>query len=211
MELLLVNPRRRKRRKLSAKQRKYFGKRRKRSSAKRRRRRSVAVAAPRRRRRRSHAVRRIRRRRNPSLRGIGGQIVPAVKAGVVGAAGGLGLSVALGFLAPKLPAQLQSGYALTAVKILGALGVGIVGNMVLRGKGNALAQGAMTVVLYDELKKVIAAQFPAVPMGEYMSIGEPVGYDPALELDDSSGDGEGGEGVGEYMEDYASDSDETVY
>jgi hypothetical protein len=212
MELLLVNPRRRRKRKLSAKQRKYFGKRKRRTSShRRRRRRSHAVAAPRRRRRRSHAVHRIRRRkRNPSLRGITGQIVPAVKAGLIGAAGGLGLSVALGYLGPKLPAQLQSGYALTAVKVLGALGVGILGGMALRGKGNALAQGAMTVVVYDELKKVIATQFPAVPLGEYMSIADPVGYDPALELDDGSG--EGGDDMGEYMMgEYASDSDESVF
>lgn len=204
MELLLVNPRRRKRK--SAKRRKH-------RKVARRRRRHVAYAAPkRRRRRRSHGkIRRIRRKRNPSLRGITGQIVPAVKAGLVGAAGGLGLSIGLGYLAPKLPAQLQSGYGLTAVKILGALGVGILGGMVLKGKGNALAQGAMTVVVYDELKKVLAAQFPAVPLGEYMSIAEPVGYDPALELDDSADDGAG---VGEYMDgvgEYASDSDEALY
>lgn len=196
-EILLVNPRRRKRRKLSAKQRKYFGKRRKRSVS-RRRRRSHTAAAPRRRRNPSRAVRRIRRRRNPSLRGIGGQIVPAVKAGLIGAAGGLGLSVGVGFLAPKLPAQLQSGYGLTAVKVLGAIGVGILGNMVLRGKGSALATGAMTVALYDELKKLVVAQFPAIPLGEYMSMAPVVGYDdfPALEAGSEYAEGE----MGEYME-----------
>ena len=117
------------------------------------------------------------------MRGVINQIQPAVKAGLIGAAGGLGLSVGLGYLLDKLPVQLQSGYGLTAVKVVGALGVGILGGMVLKGKGNALAQGAMTVVVYDELKKIIMAQFPAVPLGEYMSMAPVVGYDEAAALE----------------------------
>lgn len=215
-EILLVNPRRR-RRKLSAKQRKYFGKRRKRraraAAPRRRRRRSNPIAGnPRRRRRRRNPSfrRRSRRRRNPSLRGIVNQIQPAVKAGLVGAAGGLGLSVALGYLQEKLPAQLQSGYGLTAVKVLGAILVGVLGNQILRGKGNQLATGAMTVVAYDEVKKLMAAQFPGVPLGEYISFAPVVGYESPLGT-------EGMSGMGEYMDantlngmgEYVSDSDDS--
>lgn len=197
-EILLVNPRRRKRRK-SAKRSK------KRAS---RRRRSRAVAAPRRRRRRSRSVRRVsRRKRNPSVRGIINQIQPAVKAGLVGAAGGLGLSVGLGYLVGKLPAQLQSGYGLTAVKILGALGVGILGGMVLKGKGNALAQGAMTVVVYDELKKLMSAQFPSIPLGEYVNFAPVVGYDGSFGPNSLEGMGVYEEGMGEYV----SESDDGGY
>lgn len=196
-EILLVNPRRRKRRKSRAKRRK---------SRAVRRRRSRAVAAPRRRRRRaSRSVRRVRRRSNPSVRGIVNSIQPAVKAGLIGAAGGLGLSVALGYLSEKLPAQLQTGYGNTAVRVLGAILVGVIGNKILRGKGNALATGAMTVVAYDELKKLMAAQFPTVPLGDYLSFAPVVGYDSPMGTEGISGMGEYvGDGLGEY----ASDSDD---
>ncbi|MGE0294713.1 MAG: hypothetical protein AB7P97_20370 [Hyphomonadaceae bacterium] len=213
MELLLVNPRRRKRRKLSAKQRKYFGKRRRRratrAAAPRRRRRRAVAAAPRRRRRRAvMRVSRRRRRSNPSLRSFTGSIVPTVKAGVIGALGALGLDVAIGYLAPKLPAQLQTGYGLTATKVLGAIAVGIAGGYALRGRGGDLAKGAMTVVLHDELKRVVAAQFPTIPLGEYFSVAPTVGY-PGIAYNPATGMGEyftGDAGFGEYM----TDSDDAV-
>lgn len=208
MELLLVNPKRR--RKMSAKQRKYFGKKRRRharaSAPKRRRRRRSAVRSnPHRRRRRSIVVHR-RRRRNPSLRlsSLTGSIVPTIKAGVVGALGALGLDVLTGYAAPKLPAQLQSGYGLTATKILGAILVGMVGGYALKGRGGDLAKGAMTVVLHDELKALVATQFPTIPLGEYFSIAPTAGY-PGLQYNPDTGIGEyfTGEGAptfGEYME-----------
>ena len=195
-EILLVNPRRRKRR-LTAKQRKYFGKRRKATrKVARRRRTSVAVKVNPRRRRRSYSVaRRSKRRRNPSLRGITGTIVPTIKAGVIGASGAIGLDLLIGFLASKLPTQLQTGYGLTATKIAGAIGIGMLGGMVMRGRGADLAKGAMTVVLHDELKKVLQAQFPTLQLGEYFSAGPVVGYGYNSQgLLDT-----GFSGVGEYM------------
>jgi len=204
--ILLVNPRRRKRRKMSAKQRKYFGKRKRRHSvkkvARRRRRHSVAKVY---RRKRRYSVAKVHRRRksNPSVRGIVGQLKPTIKAGLIGAAGGLGLDLLLGYVKAKLPAQLQSGYGLTATKILGAVLVGIAGNMVLRGRGGDLAKGAMTVVLHDELKALAMAQFPGLPLGAYMEYAPSVGY---------SNDGllTGAQSVGEYMRqgfgEYVSDS-----
>lgn len=200
-EILLVNPRRRKRRKTRVRRRK--------SRATRRRRRSRAVAAPRRRRNMSHRRVSRRRRSNPSMRGILGRIQPAVKAGLVGAAGGLGLSVALGYLSSKLPAQLQSGYGNTAVRVLGAILVGVLGDKVLRGKGSALATGAMTVVAYTELQKLMAAQFPSVPLGDYLSFAPVVGYDypQGTEMGEYV---DSGAGMGMYngMGEYASESDD---
>lgn len=124
-----------------------------------------------------------------------------MRAGVIGALGALGLDVATGYLAPRLPAQLQSGYGLTAVKVLGAIGIGILGGYALRGRGGDLAKGAMTVVLHDELKKLVAAQFPAIPLGEYFSVAPTVGY-PGIAYNPATGMGEYMTGVplGEYME-----------
>jgi len=179
-EILLVNPRRR--RKMSALQRKYFGKRRRRKTGKkvaRRRRSAVTVKVNPRRRRRSYAVMRhraYRRKRNPSLRSFTGGIVPTIKSGVVGATGALGLDLLIGFLIGKLPVQLQTGYGLTATKIAGAVGIGMLGNVVMKGKGGDLAKGAMTVVLHNELRKIVQAQFPTLTLGEYFSAGGIVGY-----------------------------------
>ena len=202
--ILLVNPRRRKRRKLSAKQRKYFGKR-KRRSVKRvaRRRRRSSVARVHRRRRRSSVARVHRRRRsNPSMRGVLGQLKPTIKAGLIGAAGGLGLDLLLGYIKAKLPAQLQSGYGLTATKILGAVGIGMLGNLVLRGRGGDLARGAMTVVLHDELKALAHSTFPGLQLGEYVEYAPSVGYSNNGLLTGAGGVGEYGlSGVGEYMSD----------
>ncbi len=185
-EILLVNPKRRgKKRKARRKSKKVY-----------RRRRHAKASAPKRRRRYHKAVKHSRRRkRNPSLRSFTGSIMPTVKAGVVGALGALGLDVALGYGAAKLPAQLQSGYGLVAVKVLGAIGIGIAGGYLLKGKGGELAKGAMTVVLHDELKKVVAANFPTVPLGEYLSIAPTVGY-PGIAYNPNDG---GMNGIGQYM------------
>lgn len=208
-EILLVNPRkRRKRRKnpvrrMSAKQRRYFGKRRRRNPARGLRAKPVATANPRRRRRRSVARVVSRRRRNPTLRGVTGRILPTVQSGFVGALGGLGLDVLTGFALPKLPAAVQTGLGKTAFKILSAVLVGYLGGMVRRGWGTQLANGAMTIVLHDALKEQVAANFPAIPLGEYLTVGPEVGYDmqPALPGETGiSGYGEDwSSGMGEYV------------
>lgn len=176
--ITLVNPRRRKRRKMTAKQAKYFGKRRKRratkaAAPKRRRRRRVAARksnpAPRRRRAIGYTVgsRRIRRRKmNPSIRGITGQVMPTIKSGFIGALGALGLDALHAQTSKYLPVSLQTGYANTAVKLLEAVLVGMIGNFALRGRGRALAEGAATVVIHDALKPVVAGF--GVPMGAYI-------------------------------------------
>ncbi len=193
-EILLVNPRRRgaKKRRMSAKQRKYFGKRTR--ARKVRRSRSVVAAAPRRRRRRARATvavrrnpsrrrkltasfrRRSRRHRNPSLRNITSGAVPMLKEGFIGAVGALGLDALWGYGSKYLPTSIAgSPLAQYAVKLAGALAVGMIGNKILRGKGRAMAVGATTVVLHDALKAQIKSTFPSIQLGEYLTFAPTVG------------------------------------
>lgn len=202
-EILLVNPRRRRkrggaRRKMSALQRKYFGKRRSSSRPKRRRRRAaVAVAAPRRRRRArlsnpsprrrrrriiTQSFRTIRRRRrsNPSFRGglsgLPNTGISLIKSGGVGALGALGLDMVWGYSREALPASVAgSPLAQYTLKLLGAIAVGWIGNKVLRGRGRELAVGATTVVLHDALKAQVAASFPNIKLGEYLTYAPTIG------------------------------------
>lgn len=211
-EVLLVgNPRkRRRRRKMSAKQRKYFGKRRRRRSRKSS---PVAVAKsnPRRRRRRrggAVAVRRVRRKRNPSPRAMLGQIVPTVQAGAIGAGGGLANDLLYGAIKARLPVAMQTGIGRHAVKVLGAVLVGMLGNFVLKGKGVALANGAMTVVLHEAFKEQLAKAAPALPLGEY----DELSYIDAASVLSGDDDGVGeylaaaaGAPMGEYMSDATDD------
>jgi hypothetical protein len=207
-EILLVNPRRRRKaRKMSAKQAKYFGKRRRRKSRasvasaprRRRRRRSTSIVHTNpRRRRRSSLTRSVRRRRhhNPSLRGLAGGAVPMLKAGAIGAAGALGLDVLWGYGKGYLPASIAgSPLAQYAVKLAGALLVGIVGNKVLRGKGRDMAVGATTVVLHDAMKAQLQNAFPTLPLGEYLTYAPTVGRTRRAGRLMSTGMS----GVGEYL------------
>ncbi len=193
-EILLVNPRRRRRRKTVAKKR----------------RRSVRRKNPvRKRRRKTVAKRRVtrRRRRNPivSARGVQGQLMNAL----TGATGALGLDLALGYL--PIPANLKGGLVGTGVKALLAIGIGIVGQkskLVNSATAAKMSNGALTVVLHDELKKQVANFAPNIQLGEYIGYGDdgmgyygsgmnpgPV-YLPELS-DDAMNTDEGG--FGEYM------------
>jgi hypothetical protein len=220
-EILLVNPRRR-RRKMSAKQARYFGKRRRRRSTRvsaRRRRRNpshLLSMNPRRRRRRRSVARVIgRRRRNPglggfSLRNIQNQIVPTLRGGFTGALGGLGLDVLMGFVGPKLPAALQTGFAKDAVKVVGAVLVGILGGTVLRGKGRELAVGAVTISMHDLLKAQVQSMLPTLPLGcdyGYMDPGSTI--DAYLEDESGAASGYGAyvDGLGDAIDTDQSDLD----
>lgn len=211
-EMLLVNPRRRKRRKTSS--------RRKTTSRRRRRRSHAVAAAPRRRRRRavgytigSRPIRRrklnpsrrrsltrgIRRRRrhNPSLRGIASGAVPTMKAGFTGALGALGLDLLWGYGKSYLPVSIAgSALAQYAAKLVGALLIGFVGQKVMRGKGQALAVGAATVVIHDALKAQVQASFPSIPMGEYLSYAPAVGVMGRASMLDT---GVPSSGMGQYL------------
>lgn len=151
----------------------------------------VARAAPRRRRRSSGGKRRpamgyvvgtrkIRRRKlnprmhrrrhrryNPrfSISGITSQLMPAA----YGAAGGIALDVALGYL--PLPAMLKTGYAKHATRIVGALGLGWLASKVRIGKASAIGQGALTVAVYGLMKDLLVQFAPSVKgLGDYEEI-----------------------------------------
>jgi hypothetical protein len=178
-------------RKQPAALRRYWAAKKRGTSKKRRRRAVKAKSVTRRRRRRGGGVkhyvsgaykvgngrvrrwkvnprrRHSRRRSNPrfSVSGITSQLMPAA----YGAAGGIALDVALGYI--PLPAMLKTGYVKHATRIVGALGIGWAARKFLRGKGNAVAAGALTVAMYGLLKDVIVQFAPSVKgLGDYEEI-----------------------------------------
>lgn len=182
-QLLLVNPAKRKK-----------GKR---KSAKR-----AAAAAPAKRRKRSKS-RALRFYRNPAPRrraglvaGLGDQVI----AGAMGAAGGLAVDVALKFA----PLNLKTGLMAHLMRGVGAVALGMVGNMVKLPMAGQMAQGAMTVALYGAARELVT-----VPMGlsEYTEsdmAGLAAAADPEL-LDYQPAETIGAyetvyEGMGEYYE-----------
>jgi hypothetical protein len=191
-ELLLVNPHRRRKAKRARR------KRRAKSPAH-----ALIVARksnPRRRSVRGRARlvrRRAKRAHRAGIAGIKASFVPNLKAGAIGAAGALGLDVLMGALTSKLslPPTLQSGWGKYALKIAGAVGVGVLGSYVLRGRGAALSQGALTVVLHDIAREQLTQAFPSLPLGEYLTFAPVVGYDYQPALPASTG-------MGEYLSEY---------
>lgn len=115
--------------------------------------------------RRHHA---LKRHRNPrfSIGGIGGQL----KAGLVGASGGLANALIMGFITPKLPASISTGYPLHGVRIASALAVGALGRKFAGRYGAQLGEGAMIVAVYLLLKDVATATVPSLPLGDYQEI-----------------------------------------
>jgi hypothetical protein len=185
-ELLLLNPRRR--RKNRAKRRVH---------AKRRRRHVARVAAPRRRRRtysrvrrnphrRRRSVARVHRnprrryRRNPSFGGLTAGIMPTLKSGAVGAAGGLINNLLYGYLGPSasgfniLPAAITSSPALIALwQAAQALLIGFAAKKVAPAYARDLAVGAMTITIYGFAKTQLAAAMPSLPLsgvGAYLTM-----------------------------------------
>lgn len=114
---------------------------------------------------------RARRRSNPRFhmprmsRGIvGAYLIPAA----VGGAGGLILDLAWGFLAPKLPASVQTGYAGLAAKLAVVLGVAFGLNKFmprLRTQTQRAAIGAGTVLAYGAIKGIAQSVLPATTPG----------------------------------------------
>lgn len=212
-EILLVNPRKRKstRRKKPVARKKRRTAAQKRATAKmiaanRRKRRGNPVKRKRRTRRKPAArkytarrapVKRRRRRRigNPRLtmRSVQNQLMDAG----TGAVGALGLDVIQGYL--PIPANLKVGLVGTGVKALLAIGMGVVASNVKIVRGataNKMVNGALTVVLHDELKKQVANFAPGIQMGEYLDA-DGLGYYgsgyPAGVMDEGYG------GMGTYL------------
>lgn len=124
-------------------------------------------------------------RRNPSVRGVTGLVMPTLKAGFVGAGGALGNDLLWGFAGKWLPDFLKTGVMRHVTKVGTAVLVGVIGGMAFRGRGTQLAAGAATVAIHDALKEQIIANFPAIPLGDYDP--DLLGYEDAAQH------------VGEYM------------
>lgn len=223
-ELMLINPRKRrrkakktsakkrhgKRRAMTALQRKYFGKR--------KHKRIATVAKKSHKRRRSitkHlSVRRHRKyRRNPA-RGLGkfsvqGFAKHTLMPSAIGAAGALGLDVLIGFL--PLPPNLKTGPMRSVVRVVGAIGLGMLAGMVVKKETAAnIAAGAVTVTLYDVLKGALQTAMPTLQLGEndvftqypslaYASAGQVVD-DMGMYVGEGNEMGEYEDSVGAYVE-----------
>lgn len=210
-EILLVNPRKRK----STRRKKPVARKKRRTAAQRAATKKMIAANRRKRRgnpvkrkttrrkpaaRRASPVRRRRRRRtgyggNPAfnMRSVQNQLMEAG----TGAVGALGLDVIQGYL--PIPANLKTGLVGTGVKALLAIGMGVVASKVKIVRGataNKMVNGALTVVLHDELKKQVANFAPGIQMGEYIG-DDGMGYYgsgyPAGVMDEGYG------GMGTYL------------
>lgn len=159
--------------------------------------------------RKSYRVRRVRARRNPVALSVGG-VLGNVKAGAIGAVGGIANDIAFGYIKGYLPAMAQSGIGASVAKLLSAVGVGWLGDKAMRGKGRDFAVGAATVVLHELGKSQLASMVPSLPLGEYMfdnpSNPSLLGYNPGQIVEGADvgeyivGDVEADE-VGEYNDD----------
>lgn len=154
--------------------------------------------------------RRRRYRRNPFNVGgiVSNQLIPAL----YGAGGAVALNLALSYL--PLPDAVKTGWGRHGVRIVGALGIGWLAHRFVKGKtGDAVAAGALTVVMYDIVKAALAQFAPEIGsrLGEFEDVslsGDGEYYDPASYitdesvsgyLDGSPGDGEV-DNMGAYME-----------
>jgi hypothetical protein len=181
-EMLLVNPRRKRRRRtMTALQRKYFGKGHGRiTRASRNPKRPRLAAAPlavthkrkytkrhrsRTARARRHVSRNVKSFRSFSPRNfLNDTLIPAG----IGAGGALGVDLALGYFGSYLPASLQTGLPNAAVKLAGAIGVGMIAGAV-GGKrmGEQAMAGAVVVTLYSVIKAQLMSAMPTLPLHGY--------------------------------------------
>jgi hypothetical protein len=97
-----------------------------------------------------------------------------ITSAAIGAGGALALDIVLGKVQASLPASLQSGWGLTAAKIAGAVGLGWGAGKVLGPqKGRLVTYGALTVIAYGVVKKLIVDNAPSfaqsVGLNAYMS------------------------------------------
>lgn len=213
-QLLLVNPRRRR-----------VGRPRKRKTPTRRRRRrnprqsyvsgSAPARNPRRRRRRPVTKRRYRRNPRRGLR-VANIFQETVMPAVTAAGGALGLDILWGML--PIPITMKTGPIRYLAKGAGAIAMGFIASFVVPTQtAKHFTSGAMTVVMYDALKEMVAVWMPQLALAAY-DIEEGVSYGvgaypgAALDVGDESmlshyGEGEGMsayfnqdmEGLGAYL------------
>lgn len=191
-EILLVNPRKRRKGKKS------------------RRRGHVRLKRHASRRRAVKRVKARRYKRNPSgrafsLKSVGSAVVPTLKKGALGAVGAIANDALVAQVTKLsfLPDALKSGYGASALKLGSAIAVGVVGNLAMKGKGEALAVGAATVAMHGIIRDLVSTNLPSVAayLGDYDSGDSDFsGYNPGSLVDQSAdGVGEYIPGVGEYI------------
>ncbi len=176
-ELLLINPRKRKARKARTKT----------ARKARKARRSTSITV------RSNPIKRrkVRRfRRNPiglSGGGIVKQVMSGVQDGAIGAGGAIATKALLSFI--PLPAALKSGVAAPLVTAVAGVLVGtLAGNVIGKANGAKMAQGAITVALYQLAASQLAGKVPGLS-GDETLLGE---YDSAMgEYDSGMGANDG--------------------
>lgn len=152
-QLLLANPRKRRAKRTTAKRK-----------APARRRTAVSVT--------STKVTRRRYKRNPSPRGIMGQVQGAA----VGAAGALAVDVLMAKL-PMIPATMKTGVMGSAVQGAVSIGLGmIVGKFANKKLGTQIADGGLTVALHGAMKSAVG---PSVGLSGYDDNGL-LGFDSGL-------------------------------
>lgn len=83
----------------------------------------------------------------------------------VGAAGALGLDLALGYFSHLLPPSLQQGPLQIGVKIAGAVAIGMIaGSLAGKKFGEEAMSGAITVTVYDIIKTLAKKNFTSLPL-----------------------------------------------
>lgn len=115
------------------------------------RRRSSAKAA-------SSAGRTLRfRRTNPV--GFFGDTMSMLVPSAIGGLGALGVDVVLAL--PFVPAQVKTGPMRPVTRVAAAIGLGMLAGMVTsKSTAKQVTAGALTVVMYDTIKSLIATNFP---------------------------------------------------
>lgn len=199
---MLVNPRKRKRKKSTTKRRK------RRTYAKRRR--NPIAANPRR--RKTYR----KRRRNPAKMNIGNVLQNTVLPAATAAGGAIGIDVLMGML--PIPENLKSGPMRHLVKGGAAIAAGMLAaNFVKPKTAELFVNGAMTVVMYDAGREMIARFMPdmAARMGlsgmglyyddnEMMGLGYTgAGYIPEEENMGLYYDTDEMSGLSDYEDDYS--------
>lgn len=199
-QLMLINPAKRPaKRKASAAQLRALAKARKARAG------VASNPSPRRRRRTSlRAVARTTRRRarrNPiGAGGIMGNVMNAVQ----GAGGALAVNAVFNLL--PLPPSMKTGFAVPAVKMALAVGVGMFAKPLLGRAAGKMAEGAMTVAAYEAIQGMLPVSMggSSVPAGVaglgYMSPGVIAAGNSGLVPNQSmAGMGEYVNGMGEYV------------
>lgn len=118
-----------------------------------------------------------KRRRNPIRRkaGIMGIVQSTVMPAATAAAGAIGLDVVWG-MAP-IPENLKTGPMRHVVKAAGAIGLGMIAEMVVKkSTASQFATGALTVVMHQAMREGMTRFAPNIQLGEYVDEGGEMGY-----------------------------------